>query len=155
MTIAKDGQEALDKVRESMETGHRFNLVFMDVQMPNLDGIQSTKLIREIGFSAPIVALTAFAEESNIQDCYDSGMNFFLPKPIRRPDLKQVLTKYCPTIHEEEVELGGSGAPQVNGIAKSNGGGKKGASRVQAPESPKKSLVIKETTKEESNLNGS
>ena len=104
MTIARDGQEALDMVRESMKTGQRFGLVFMDVQMPNLDGIQSTKRIREMGFSAPIVALTAFAEESNIKDCYDSGMDFFLPKPIKRRELKKVLNKYYPPIHEEEGE---------------------------------------------------
>ena len=46
--------------------------------MPNVDGLQSTRLIREIGYQAPIVALTAFAEESNIKDCMDSGMNYFL-----------------------------------------------------------------------------
>ncbi len=106
-------------VRESMETGQRFNLIFMDVQMRILDGIQSTKRIREIGFSAPIVALTAFAEESNIQDCYDSGMDFFLPKPIRRPELKKVLHIYCPTIHEEDGEMGGSAGPKTNGIKSS------------------------------------
>lgn len=72
--------------------------------MPNLDGIQSTKLIREMGYSAPIVALTAFAEESNVKECMDSGMDFFLPKPIRRPALKQVLKRYCPTIPEATEE---------------------------------------------------
>lgn len=46
--------------------------------MPNLDGLQSTRLIRQMGFSAPIVALSAFAEESNIKDCMESGMNMFL-----------------------------------------------------------------------------
>lgn len=104
MTIAKDGQEAFDKVRESMQTNDRYDLVFMDVQMPNLDGIQSTKLIREMGFSAPIVALTAFAEKSNEDECMASGMDYFLAKPIRRPALKQVLKKYCATIPEEDNE---------------------------------------------------
>lgn len=84
-----------------MTNGERFDLVFMDIQMPNLDGIQSTKLIREMGFSAPIVALTAFAEESNMKECMDSGMDFFLPKPIRRPALKQVLKRFT-TIPEED-----------------------------------------------------
>jgi osomolarity two-component system sensor histidine kinase SLN1 len=59
VTVAKDGQEALDKVKESMERQTPYNLIFMDVQMPNLDGLQSTRLIRQSGFSAPIVALTA------------------------------------------------------------------------------------------------
>jgi osomolarity two-component system sensor histidine kinase SLN1 len=101
VTVAKDGQEAFDKVKASMETKAPFNLVFMDIQMPNVDGIQSTRLIRELGYSAPIVALTAFAEESNVRDCMDSGMNHFLAKPIRRPALKQVLKTYCTTIPEE------------------------------------------------------
>jgi len=68
--------------------------------MPNLDGLQSTRLIRQMGYSAPIVALTAFAEESNVKECYDSGMDHFLSKPIRRPALKQVLRKFA-TIPEE------------------------------------------------------
>jgi osomolarity two-component system sensor histidine kinase SLN1 len=84
--------------------------------MPNLDGLQSTRLIRQMGYSAPIVALTAFAEESNVRECYDSGMDEFLryarrrhaqhstnqnfSKPIRRPALKQVLKKFS-TIPEE------------------------------------------------------
>ena len=78
---------------------------YFTFQMPNLDGIQSTRLIREMGYSAPIVALTAFAEESNVKECMDSGMDFFLPKPIRRPALKQVLKRYCATIPEATEEL--------------------------------------------------
>lgn len=46
--------------------------------MPNLDGIQSTRLIREMGYSAPIVALSAFADESNVKDCMESGMDMFI-----------------------------------------------------------------------------
>lgn len=57
-----------------------------------------------MGYSAPIVALTAFAEESNVKECMDSGMDFFLPKPIRRPALKQVLKRYCATIPEAAEE---------------------------------------------------
>jgi osomolarity two-component system sensor histidine kinase SLN1 len=53
--------------------------------MPNLDGLQSTRLIREMGYSAPIVALTAFSEESNIRDCYDSVRRF-----VFRPCVKQI-----------------------------------------------------------------
>jgi osomolarity two-component system sensor histidine kinase SLN1 len=75
VTVAKDGQEALDKVKESMERQAPYNLIFMDVQMPNLDGLQSTRLIRQSGFSAPIVALTAYAEESNVKVCI-----WFIPR---------------------------------------------------------------------------
>ena len=81
-----------------------FKIQANNTQMPNLDGLQSTRLIREMGYSAPIVALTAFAEESNVKECLDSGMDFFLPKPIRRPALKQVLKRYCATIEEAAEE---------------------------------------------------
>jgi osomolarity two-component system, sensor histidine kinase SLN1 len=79
----------------------------MDIQMPNLDGLQSTRLIRQMGYSAPIVALTAFAEESNVKDCYDSGMNHFLryyypPHPTRRlptfPPLRPSRPKNFPAL---------------------------------------------------------
>ncbi|KIN05502.1 hypothetical protein OIDMADRAFT_113786 [Oidiodendron maius Zn] len=100
VVVAKDGQEAYEMVKASMAEGQFFNLIFMDVQMPNLSGIESTRLIRQMGYSAPIVALTAFAEESNMKECYDSGMDMFLSKPIRRPALKQVLKKFA-TIPEE------------------------------------------------------
>ncbi len=100
VTIAKDGQEAYDLVKANMENNQNFDVIFMDVQMPNLDGLQSTRLIRKMGYSAPIVALTAFSEESNVKECMESGMNEFLSKPIRRPALKQVLAKFA-TIPEE------------------------------------------------------
>ena len=74
------------------------------LQMPNVDGRESTRLIRQTGYKAPIVALTAFADESNKKECMESGMDFFLAKPIRRPALKHVLKTYIPTIHEEEGE---------------------------------------------------
>ncbi|KAI0472966.1 osmosensing histidine protein kinase SLN1 [Xylariaceae sp. FL0804] len=100
VTIAKDGQEAYDLVKADMESNLHFDLIFMDIQMPNVDGLQSTRLIREMGYSAPIVALTAFADESNVKNCMESGMDEFLSKPIRRPALKQVLKKFA-TIPEE------------------------------------------------------
>ncbi|KAL0942219.1 osomolarity two-component sensor histidine kinase sln1 [Colletotrichum truncatum] len=100
VTIAKDGQEAYDLVKANMDNNQRFDVIFMDIQMPNLDGLQSTKLIRKMGYKAPIVALTAFSEESNVKECIESGMDEFLSKPIRRPALKQVLKKFA-TIPEE------------------------------------------------------
>jgi osomolarity two-component system sensor histidine kinase SLN1 len=100
VTIAKDGQEAYDLVKANMENNRHFDVIFMDIQMPNLDGLQSTRLIRKMGYSAPIVALTAFSDESNVKDCMESGMNEFLSKPIRRPALKQVLKRFA-TIPEE------------------------------------------------------
>lgn len=100
VTIATDGQEAYELVKSTMDADEPFDVIFMDVQMPNVNGIESTRLIRSMGFTSPIVALTAFSEESNVRDCMDSGMNEFLSKPIRRPALKQVLQRFA-TIPEE------------------------------------------------------
>lgn len=101
VTIAKDGQEAYDLVKANMEQEQHFDVIFMDIQMPNLDGLQSTRLIRQMGYAAPIVALTAFSEESNVRECRESGMNDFIAKPIRRPALKKVLAAII-----EEAETG-------------------------------------------------
>ncbi|ROT41114.1 osmosensing histidine protein kinase SLN1 [Sodiomyces alkalinus F11] len=109
VTIAKDGQEAFDLVKANMDNNMRFDVIFMDVQMPNLDGLQSTKLIRQMGYKAPIVALTAFSEESNVRECMESGMDEFLSKPIRRPALKQVLMKFATIPEEPESTINTSG----------------------------------------------
>ncbi|TGJ84889.1 hypothetical protein E0Z10_g3861 [Xylaria hypoxylon] len=103
VTIAKDGQEAYDMVKANMENHTDFDLIFMDIQMPNVDGLQSTRLIRKMGYSAPIVALTAFSDESNVKNCIESGMNEFLSKPIRRPALKRVLKKFATILEEPEI----------------------------------------------------
>ncbi|KAF1971569.1 hypothetical protein BU23DRAFT_555750 [Bimuria novae-zelandiae CBS 107.79] len=145
VTVAKDGQEALDKVKESMERQTPYNLIFMDVQMPNLDGLQSTRLIRQSGFDAPIVALTAYAEEQNVKECLDSGMNFFLSKPIRRPALKHVLKTYCPPIPEEDGEITPppteSSHTKTNGHATESSSARPAASNNAAVNSPLTNVV--------------
>jgi osomolarity two-component system sensor histidine kinase SLN1 len=64
--------------------------------MPNMDGLEATRQIRALGYKAPIVALTAFADESNIKGCFEVGMDCFLSKPIKRPHIKQMVGQYCP-----------------------------------------------------------
>ncbi|RFU81363.1 osmolarity two-component system sln1 [Trichoderma arundinaceum] len=125
VAIAKDGQEAYELVKASMEKNQRFDVIFMDIQMPNVDGLQSTRLIRKMGYLAPIVALTAFSEESNVKECIESGMDEFLSKPIRRPALKKVLKKFV-TIPEEPEITGpgkekGSNTNAMNGTNGMNG----------------------------------
>ena len=94
------------QAQDQFQEKEPFSMIFMDIQMPHLDGIQSTRCIRELGFSAPIVALTAFTDESNRAACEDVGMNSFLPKPIRRTALKQVLAQFAapPPVLKEEAE---------------------------------------------------
>lgn len=91
--IANDGLEAIIAVKEV-----KYDLVLMDIQMPNMDGITATRKIREEIHSdkLTIIALTANAFEQDKKACLDAGMNDFLSKPIKTSLLKEMLFKYCP-----------------------------------------------------------
>ncbi len=88
---AKDGSIAKERA-----CNKSYDLVLMDIQMPNMDGLTSTKLIKaELGDNTPtIIALTANATQNDKSKALSIGMNDFLTKPIVRKDLEQVLTKY-------------------------------------------------------------
>ncbi|EDO18566.1 hypothetical protein Kpol_2001p74 [Vanderwaltozyma polyspora DSM 70294] len=96
--LACDGQDAFDKVKSLADNEEYYDIIFMDVQMPKVDGLVSTKMIRkDLNYKHPIVALTAFANDDNIKECLDAGMDGFLGKPIKRPKLKQILQEYIDT----------------------------------------------------------
>ncbi|KAM3162373.1 Histidine kinase [Lachancea thermotolerans] len=106
--LACDGQDAFDKVKARNEAGKFYDLIFMDVQMPRVDGLSATRMIRnELSYTHPIVALTAYADDRNIKECIDAGMNGFLAKPIRRPKIKEILSEYCPTYFKADGEKKG------------------------------------------------
>lgn len=85
------------KVAVAMCEKHRYDLVFMDVQMPEMDGLTATRCIRS-GKSPcrdiPIIGLTANAEGNTKQRCLDAGMNDVITKPIRRKQLCNVVNKW-------------------------------------------------------------
>lgn len=85
--IAENGQEALRLIEE--ET---FDCVFMDCQMPVMDGYEATKQIRTKGLQIPIFAMTANAAEENVDQCLAVGMDGFISKPISLNEVIQVLT---------------------------------------------------------------
>ena len=93
--VANDGLEAVSAVRESLKSGTQFDIIFMDIQMPNLDGKQATEVIRnELAYSGTIIAVSALTDNTNIDDCLAVGMNHFLAKPLRRPQLRSLLTEH-------------------------------------------------------------
>lgn len=95
--LAVNGEQAVAKVEDAIRRGVHYDIVFMDVQMPRMDGLQATRVIRtQLGYVYPIVALTAFADDENAKQCVDAGMESFLEKPIMRESLREVLVKYCP-----------------------------------------------------------
>lgn len=93
-TVANNGHEAVEAAR----TG-TFDLVLMDVEMPEMDGFEATALIRAMEHSCrgvPIVAMTAHAMSGDRQRCLDAGMDDYLSKPIARNELAAILAKFCP-----------------------------------------------------------
>lgn len=70
-------------------------LIFMDVQMPELDGLAATRAIRQLGYeSVPIIALTAHAIKGDSEKCLESGMNAYLTKPIDRKAVFNIIDEW-------------------------------------------------------------
>jgi len=88
--IANNGVEAVDRLRTSAA---RYDGVLMDVQMPEMDGLTATRLIRALpgGAQVPIIAMTADATERDMQDCLAAGMNAHISKPIDVNELVSTL----------------------------------------------------------------
>jgi CheY-like chemotaxis protein len=94
VVVAQHGQEALDRL-----DAEQFDLVFMDMQMPVLDGVATTREIRRREGTArhtPIVAMTANAMANEREQCLAAGMDDHLAKPVRLQALQDALQRYAP-----------------------------------------------------------
>jgi CheY-like chemotaxis protein len=90
--VAHNGREAVDMLTTDPD---RFDLVFMDIQMPKMDGIRATQTIRQRGFSRlPIVAMTANAMQGDREKCIEAGMNDYVTKPIRKNRVLTLIEKW-------------------------------------------------------------
>jgi len=90
--VAEDGFEAVEMFKES-----DYDAIFMDIQMPDLDGYGATREIREVEGDdqhTPIIALTANALEGDKEKCLKAGMDDYLSKPFKGEDIEKVLSKF-------------------------------------------------------------
>lgn len=85
--IASNGRIAVEMVQQAAERGEPFDLIFMDMQMPELDGYSATRMLRKMKFTVPIVALTAHAMAADRTRCIESGCNDYRAKPIDKQAL--------------------------------------------------------------------
>jgi CheY-like chemotaxis protein len=90
VVLASDGREAIAALQ-----AHQFDLVLMDVQMPEMDGFEATAAIRakekQTGAHIPIIAMTAHAMKGDRERCLEAGMDAYVPKPIRARQLFETI----------------------------------------------------------------
>jgi len=106
VTVVKDGGEAVKKAERE-----EFDLIFMDIHMPNMNGYEATRTLRKKGIATPIVALTANAMKGDDRKCLAAGCNDYLPKPIDRKWLLCVVQKYLDPVN---IAVASTDAPMAS-----------------------------------------
>lgn len=89
--IFNNGEDIYDAIKNKKVLAE---IIFMDIHMPLMNGIDATKKIRELGIDAPIIAITANAMDGIKEECLNAGMNDFLLKPFQKLDLEKIITKW-------------------------------------------------------------
>ncbi|MAY15931.1 hybrid sensor histidine kinase/response regulator [Thalassolituus sp. UBA2009] len=95
--VADNGEKALELLKA--ERSYRYDLIFMDCQMPVMDGFEATRILRASHLSerhSPVIAVTANAMSGDQQRCLDAGMNDYLSKPISLDQIRLVVQKWLP-----------------------------------------------------------
>ncbi len=91
VSVADNGQIALDEALAARDRGDPFDLILMDMQMPVMDGYEATRTLRAVGYTGVIIALTAHAMAGDEAKCREAGCDAYLTKPIDR-------TVFLPTV---------------------------------------------------------
>ena len=98
VTLVENGAEAIDMVH-----AQQFDLIFMDMQMPVMDGLTATRALRAEGCRIPIAGLTANAFASDRADCLAAGMDDFVSKPVTRAKLEETIVRLLPDEAPQEA----------------------------------------------------
>jgi len=92
LTMADNGLEAIEQIEQNPSG---YDLIFMDIHMPVMDGLEATRRIRERGYDKiPIIALTADSMKGDREKCLNAGMNDYLSKPFNKDDLMRIVRKW-------------------------------------------------------------
>ena len=88
---AKDGLDALDKVRLAMAEGTHYDGIFMDASMPNMTGSEATKAIRALGYTGKIYGVTGNSLPEDVDEFLEKGANEVKIKPLRMVDVEYLI----------------------------------------------------------------
>ena len=109
-TLVDNGKLAVEAIKDQ-----GFDMVFMDMQMPVMNGYEATQALRQDGFKTPIIALTANAMTGDREKCLEAGCDDYLSKPIDRKLLHNILEKWLGSKNlDEQVEQVHEQAQQLN-----------------------------------------
>ena len=98
VALAKDGFEAVEMARS-----RKYDIIFMDIQMPNMGGLAATRKLREAGLKTPIVAMTASAMKGDREHFLKAGMDDYIAKPIVRDIVRSTMNRYAPVERDPEI----------------------------------------------------
>ncbi len=108
LDIAEDGKQAVDMIPQK-----NYDLVLMDIQMPNMNGYEATQMLRKNGYDLPVIALTANAMTGDSEKCIQAGCNDYISKPVKQNILHETLCKYLSkAVQEPSADT--TDAPQEN-----------------------------------------
>jgi len=96
VTVADNGQVALELTRAAMLQGCSFDVILMDMQMPVMDGYAATRKLREEEYTLPVIALTAHAMFTDRKKCLDVGCDDYATKPVNAAQLIETVARHSP-----------------------------------------------------------
>ena len=97
VTVAENGQIALDLALKAQQAGHPFEMILLDMQMPVMDGYEAARMLHTVGYRGPIIALTAHAMSDDRQKCLDAGCDDYISKPVDPKKLLAILETWVDT----------------------------------------------------------
>ena len=95
--VVDNGRRAVEKAWAAQQAGDPFDLILMDMQMPEMDGYTAAGILRQRGYQGPIVALTAHAMTEDREKCLRAGCTDFAAKPIKKEELLTIVKSYART----------------------------------------------------------
>jgi CheY-like chemotaxis protein len=97
VSVAKNGKQAVESMKE-----HQFDVVLMAINMPEMDGVEATRAIRNFNKYTPIIAFTSYDETSMLQHIKNAGMNGFLSKYASPDHIYQTVIQYVAAVRQDD-----------------------------------------------------